>query len=205
VEVKLGGFTPLIDRESSLGGATPYEDTYGTSPMLLFDFSGERQFFQAFGTAGAGVSVGYAEKYAPARLADGTATAESTGLRLFPLQLFGVYRFDYAAHTWGVPLVPYVKAGLNCTIWSSTKGADLETTSSGQKAMGARFGWGFTGGLSLLLDVFEPRMARDFDTDLGVNHSYLFVEYNFADVNNFYTPGLDLSGRYLMFGAAFEM
>jgi hypothetical protein len=204
VEVKLGGFKPRIDSEPGLGG-TPYQDTFGDSAMLLLEGSGERQFFQAFGTAGVGLSAGYAEKFAPAHLADGTPASESTGLRLVPLSLFGVYRFDYAAHVWGIPLVPYVKAGLHYTLWWSTKGASLETTSSGGSAIGGRWGWGFSGGLSLLLDVFEPRVARDFDTDAGVNHSYLFVELNYADVNNFYTGGLDLSGRYLTFGIAFEL
>jgi hypothetical protein len=204
VEVKLGGFKPLIDSERGLT-STPYKNTFGDNPMLLFEASGERQFFQAMGTAGIGLSAGYAEKFAPAHLKTGEAAAESTGLRLIPVSLFGVYRFDYPAHVWGIPLVPYVKAGLRSTIWWSTKGASLETTPSGGPAIGARLGWGFTGGLSLLLDVFEPRLARDFDTDAGVNHSYLFAEFNYADVNNFYTGGLNLSGRYFTFGVAFEI
>lgn len=204
VEVKLGGFKPLIDRETGLSG-TPYASTFGDSPMLLFEGSGERQLFQAMGTAGVGLSVGYAEKFAPAVLESGAQASESTSLRVVPLFLFGVYRFDYAAHVWGVPLVPYVKAGLRSSIWWCTKGSSLESTSSGGSAVGARLGWGFSGGLSLLLDVFEPRLARDFDTDAGVNHSYLFAEFNFADVNNFYTGGLDLSGRYFAFGVAFEI
>jgi len=203
LEVKLGGFKPLIDREPGLYG-TPYASTFGGGPMLLFEASGERQLFQAFGTAGVGLSAGYAEKFAPAVLESGQSAAEGTGLRLVPLALFGVYRFDYAAHVWGVPLVPYVKAGLRYTVWWSTKGASLETGTGGT-AIGGRIGWGFSGGLSLLLDVFEPRLARDFDTDAGVNHSYLFAEWNFADVNNFYTGGLDLSGRYITFGVAFEI
>src|SRR5207244_4864091 len=100
VEVKLGGFKPLIDSERGLGG-TPYKDTFGDNAMLLLEGSGERQFFQAFGTAGVGLSAGYAEKFAPALLADGTLASESTGLRLVPLSLFGVYRFDYPAPVWG--------------------------------------------------------------------------------------------------------
>ena len=197
VEVKLGGFKPNIDAE--FGGTGPYHDVFGDSYMLLIEAAGERQLFQAFGSAGIGFSAGYAEKFAPALLESGAPAAESTGLRLFPFKLFGVYRFDYAAHTWGVPLVPYVKAGLHCTVWSSVKGSMLETVS-------ARWGWGVTGGLSLLLDVFEPRLARDFDTDVGVNHSYLFAELNYAQVNNFAASGgINLSGQYAMFGIAFEI
>jgi len=200
VEVKLGGFKPMIDREFSTDGSTgPYSKVFGESWMLLIEVAGERQLFQAFGSAGVGFSAGYAEKFAPALLENDELASESTGLRVFPFKLFGVYRFDYAAHTWGVPLVPFVKAGLHCTVWSSTKGATLE-------ALGTRWGWGVTGGLALLLDVFEPRLARDFDTDVGVNHSYLFAEFNYAQVNNFSsTGGINLSGQYAMFGIAFEI
>jgi hypothetical protein len=204
-EVKLGGFTPLVDSDVNLHGATPYRDTFGSNPMLMLEASGERQLFQAFGSAGVGLSAGFGERFAPAVLSDGSQAGESTGFRLVPLSLFGVYRFDYPAHAWGIPLVPYVKAGLHYTVWWSSKGAALETTSEGAAAIGGRFGWGFSGGLSLLLDIFEPRLARDFDTDAGVNHSYLFAEFNYADVNSFGRPGLNLSSRYLTFGVAFEL
>jgi hypothetical protein len=59
-------------------------------------------------------------------------------------------------------------------------------------------------GVSLLLDVLEPRFARDFDTSLGVNHSYLFAEYTYAKVNNFGGEGFNLSDRYWMFGLALD-
>jgi hypothetical protein len=46
---------------------------------------------------------------------------------------------------------------------------------------------------------------------VGVNHSYLFAEFNIAEVNDFgrKTPSgvpnaLDLSARFAMFGLAFE-
>jgi len=204
VEVKLGGYKPLIDEEAGLTNK-PYQETFGDNPMILFEVSGERELFQAMGTASVGLSAGYAEKVAPAQKDSGEAASESTMLRVYPLQVFGSYRFDYAAITWGIPVVPYVKLGLHYDIWSSTKGANLESTADGGLALGGKLGWGFTGGLSLLLDVFEPRLARDFDTDAGVNHSYLFAEYHYADVNNFYSAGLNLSGRYFMFGIAFEI
>jgi hypothetical protein len=204
LELKLGAFRPLIDREPGLT-ATPYRDTFSDRSMLLFEASLERQLFQAFGTAGVGAQAGYAEIFAFARTATGEPAAESTGLRLVPLRAFGVYRFDYAAQRWNVPLVPYAKLGLHYTIWMVTKGSGLEQTAAGQNALGGRWGYGLTAGLSLLLDFFEPRMARDFDTDLGVNHSYLFAEYNLTEVTGFGSPGLDLSGRYFMFGVAFEI
>lgn len=34
----------------------------------------------------------------------------------------------------------------------------------------------FAAGLMLRLDVLEPRVQRTWDNEMGVNHSYLFLE-----------------------------
>ncbi|HLM46003.1 MAG TPA: MXAN_2562 family outer membrane beta-barrel protein, partial [Myxococcaceae bacterium] len=107
------------------------------------------------------------------------------------------------AFRWGIPLVPYVKPGLVYMPWWITKGGELENLADG-KAQGGKLGWEVSGGVSFLLDVLEPRLARDFDSDLGVNHSYLFAEYTYAKVNNFGGPGFNLSDSYWMFGLALD-
>jgi hypothetical protein len=59
--------------------------------------------------------------------------------------------------------------------------------------------------LSLLLDFLDMRLARDFDTGVGVNHTYLFAEYTLQEVNKFETKGtLDLSSQHWMFGISLE-
>ena len=96
-EFKLGPFKPLIDRESTLTG-TPYETTFGGGPLLLGEFGLERQFFQKVGTLGAGVSIGYGEKFGHAvNSVTGEITEESTGLHLIPMKVLLAYRFDYLA------------------------------------------------------------------------------------------------------------
>ena len=80
----------------------------------------------------------------------------------------------------------------------------LLRSGAGNKGSGGKWGWGATGGLAFMLDVLQPRFARDFDSDLGVNHSYLFAEYTYADVNNFGAGGLNLSSRRWMFGLALD-
>ena len=72
LEVKLGPYMPLVDREPSLTGK-PYETTFGTGPMLLGEIEFDYQFFTRFGSLGAGFSIGYAEKY-------GHAIDPTTGL-----------------------------------------------------------------------------------------------------------------------------
>ncbi|MCP3097739.1 MXAN_2562 family outer membrane beta-barrel protein [Myxococcus sp. K15C18031901] len=203
IVVRAGGYKPEIDKEKALNGATPYKDTFGESSLLVIELEMQRFFYQGIGTAGVGLSAGYGEKYAAAKLAGGGNAAEKTALKLVPLQLNGFYKFDYAAFEWGIPLVPYGKLGLVYTPWWVTKG-DSTNTAQGIKGSGGKWGWAATAGVSFLLDVLQPRFARDFDSDLGVNHSYLFAEYSYADVDNFGAGGLDLSSRRWMFGLTLD-
>ncbi|RKH55084.1 MXAN_2562 family outer membrane beta-barrel protein [Corallococcus llansteffanensis] len=198
-----GGYQPRIDTEKALEGKTPYKDTFGDASLLLIELEFQRFFYQGIGTAGLGLSAGYAEKYANALLEDGTQAADKAALKVLPLQLNGFYKFDYAAFKWGVPLVPYAKLGLVYSPWWMTKGSATEVV-EGSKASGGKWGYAATAGVSFLLDVLEPRFARDFDSDLGVNHSYLFAEYTYAEVNNFGGKGLNLGSRRWMFGLALD-
>jgi len=205
VEFRLGGYKPALDAEEALeDGERPYSETFGGSNMLLFEVEMQRFFYQDIGTAGVGVSLGYAEKYAAALTEAGAPSAERTGFHVLPIRVRGVYRFDYPAFRWGIPLVPYLKPGLVFMPWWSTKGGETEAPAEGGSGRGAKFGWEVAGGVAFLLDVLEPRLARDFDSDLGVNHSYLFAEYTYAKVNNFGGRGFDLSDGYWMFGLALD-
>jgi len=202
VEFRLGGYRPQLDAEEGVEGA-PFSEVFGASNLLLFEVELQRFFYQGIGTAGVSLSLGYAEKYASALLPSGGRAQERTGFHVLPVRVRGVYRFDYPAFRWGIPLVPYVKPGLVYMPWWITKGGELEDFGDG-KAQGGKLGWEVAGGVSFLLDVLEPRLARDFDSDLGVNHSYLFAEYTYAKVNNFGGQGFNLSDSYWMFGLALD-
>ncbi|WP_225412067.1 MXAN_2562 family outer membrane beta-barrel protein [Stigmatella hybrida] len=202
IAVKLGGYTPRIDTEEGLTSA-PYADTFGNSSMLLVELEIQRYFYQGIGSAGVSVSAGYAEKYGSAVNLEGVESPETTSLKVAPLRLGAVYKFDYAAFRWHIPLVPYAKAGLIYTPWWVSKG-DKTQEVNGRKGRGGRWGYGFTGGVAFLMDVLEPRLARDFDSDLGINHTYLFAEYTYAEVNNFGSSGLVLSSRHWMFGLSLD-
>ncbi|ADO71081.1 MXAN_2562 family outer membrane beta-barrel protein [Stigmatella aurantiaca] len=202
VEVKLGGYKPLIDTEEGLT-ETPYADTFGDASMLLVELEIQRYFYQGIGSAGVSISAGYAEKYGDAVTLEGEVSPEKTSLKVVPLRLNALYKFDYAAFRWHVPLVPYAKAGLIYTPWWTSKGSNTQEV-NGRKGKGGRWGYGFTAGLSFLMDVLEPRLARDFDSDLGINHTYLFAEYTYAEVNNFGGKGLVLSSRHWMFGLSLD-
>jgi hypothetical protein len=201
-ELKLGGYRPLIDNEFA-PGAGPYRSFFGDRRMLLVELEYDRQLFQRFGSLAVGFSVGYGEIYAPTRFEDGSATDERAGLKVIPLKILGVYRFDVLAQRYSIPLVPYAKASLQFVPWKSVKASGTECVGD-ECGSGLRYGFGGTLGMALQLDFLERRMAKDFDSDLGVNHSYLFAEWNVSDVTNFGKEGLNLSGRYWLFGLGLE-
>jgi hypothetical protein len=203
VSFKLGGYKPAIDEEAGLNGA-PFRDTFGEdASLLLFEVQVERFFYQGIGTAGIAFSGGYAEKYADTLNTEGEVAPEKTALKIIPLQLSAIYKFDYAAFKWGIPIVPYGQLGLIYMPWWVNKGEETQEI-NGVRASGGKWGYGLTGGFAFMLDVLEPRLARDFDTDLGVNHSYVFAEYNHRVVNNFGGEGLNLSSGFWMFGLALD-
>ncbi|MBS1149494.1 MAG: hypothetical protein H6Q89_1192 [Myxococcaceae bacterium] len=209
-EFKLGPYMPLIDRDEALT-TDPYYATYGNAPMLMGELELDYQFWRPFGSIAVGFTFGYAEKFAPAIDATTlTPATESTGLRVFPMKLLAVYRWDWAANKHNIPLVPYLKAGFVAEPWWVVKGGKTETA-DGREGTGVRFGVAATIGLALQIDFLDPRLARDFDTSAGVNHTYLFAEWTITEVNNFgaktskgTATGLDLSSRSPFFGLAVE-
>ncbi len=205
-EFKLGPMIPLVDR--AFTNATPYKDTFGGPGknvwMLLGEIEFERQLFQDFGSLSAGISAGYAEKYAHAVNSDGTISSDVTSLKIVPLKALAAYRWDWLSLNYNIPLVPYVKAGLVLMPWWISKSSGVEVA-DGLPGQGVNYGFFGTAGLSLLLDFLDPRLARDFDTGVGVNHTYLFAEYTLQEVNNFESKkALDLSSQHWMFGLSLE-
>jgi hypothetical protein len=209
-EFKMGPHRPLIDRDPTLT-IDPYYDTFGTAPMLLGEIELDYQFWRPLGSFAVGLSIGYTEKFAPAVDATSLEPAtESTGLRLFPIKLLAVYRFDWLAQRHSIPIVPYVKGGFVAEPFWITKGGKTETA-DGMEGTGVRWGVAATVGLALQIDFLDPRLARDFDTSAGVNHTYLFAEWAITEVNNFGATnamgkpdGFDFSSRNVMFGIAVE-
>ena len=87
---------------------------------------------------------------------------------------------DAAASRW----CPYGKLGLDYAYWQITDGnGDIATDGTGGHGRGGTLGWHAAAGLALVLDFFDPEAARDFDSDLGVNHTALMFEYTHADIS----------------------
>lgn len=205
LELKLGLYRPFIDREQGLNGE-PFTSVFGAGSIVLFGLEIDRILWQKYGSVGIGFSAAYGEKYGPTRLVGAppdAQTSDKTSIKVVPLKALAVYRLDYGALHWNIPLVPYAKASLIYTPWWITKAGGVEYY-NGRRGAGGRWGYGFTAGVSFLLDVLEPRMAKDLALDIGILHSYIFAEYNFDTVTGFGRPGFNLSGRYWQFGLAVD-
>jgi hypothetical protein len=184
LEVKFGPYAPNIDDQLS-GTDTAFEHIFGDGTDLMIKGELDLQLFQRFGTLAVGGVFGWYSASAEAfsdNSADGaspststTRTGSETSITLLPMALLAVYRFDWPAVKWRFPLVPFVKFGLNYTIWWINIDDDTSTY-DGDKARGGTFGWQFNVGGALLLDVLEPSAAKTLDVELGINHSYLFFE-----------------------------
>ncbi len=85
-------------------------------------------------------------------------------MKVVPVRLSAVYRFDYFLEERSFPLVPFGKLGLDWAYWQITDGnGDIADDGSGGHGRGGTLGWHAAGGIALVLDFFDPDAARDFD------------------------------------------
>ncbi len=210
LEVKFGPYLPDIDKKYGGPGFGPYASVYGVTnergeaigqPQKGFygAIAFEYQIVNLAGPLGIGFQWSMFRDSAQALLADPPSDAEasvrseadSTRFAVIPLALQAVYRFELLADRFRVPLVPYAKFGLNYTFWWSKNGSGNISTIKDEndkvidKARGGA--WGFQGnfGGMLRLDFLERGSARTLDRATGINHTYIFGEFQFSQVNNF--------------------
>jgi len=130
-----------------------------------------------------GGSVGYWNVEGEALSQDAEVT-ESTEMSMYPLAVLLNYRFDVYQSV--IPLVPVVKLGLHYYLWTVYDGAgEAARFVDGSEASGGTLGFSYTLGVHFLLDALDREMAWAFDRDAGVNHSYLSLEYQSSQVDDF--------------------
>lgn len=118
-------------------------------------------FEDTYGKVGFGLGTGF---YA---IPNARFESRSSTLTTIPLELFVSYRFDYVADQ---IVVPFVKLGANATLSRQRGFGD-----SG--AWRTYRGWDIAGGLELCMNRIDPISMRGLHRDLGVDNSYLLVEY----------------------------
>ncbi|NOZ01130.1 MAG: hypothetical protein GXP54_04490 [Deltaproteobacteria bacterium] len=205
LEIKFGPYHPNIDSE--FANATPYADMMGGGSVLMSQLEYEYEVFNGLGVLSIGASIGYSQDSGHQKLKSTMQDSkDSTTFHIVPLKFDLVYRFDYLAYRYNVPLVPFVKTGFDYYIWWITNGVgDVPKSADGSTGRGGTFGGHLSLGLAFLMDFFSPSTAQNFDVDVGVNNTYLFAEYVMSWVNDFGSSNsFDLSSKTFMAGIAFE-
>ena len=235
LELKAGPYVPGIDSTPGLTGlpfSELFNNQYDSNklgqppaakPQFTVEF--DYQFLRKGGSLGLAASAGFyrrsthAFEYsdpvahtpcAPAAMTCKRSTDE-TALTIFPLTLELVYRFDVLAKRYKIPIVPYLKGGIAYYFWFVQKGDSSlsqslpDASGNTSKAIGGTLGWVAHPGVALLLDVFDPSAARTMDADLGINHTYLFAELNYANITGLgFKDKMVFSDTTWNVGVAFE-
>jgi hypothetical protein len=223
IEVKFGPYLPDIDKRWTGAGFGPYATIYGRTDDLgvvtkpprkrVFSVFGfEWQFYHVGGPLSLGVTAGIYSDSADALIASAVPDGESvrseadkTRFNIVPLTLLLGYRFELLADRFRVPLVPYARGGIGYGFWWEKKGGTLAVNDAGQKARGGSFGWQVNLGLMLRLDFIERGTAVDLDRLTGINHTYLFGEWQFSHLDGFGSDtAMSVGDDTFTVGLAFE-
>jgi len=204
-ELRFGPYRPEVDSE--LGGATPFNDTFGSDKRYLIGIEVDWQALRIpkFGSVGPGVGWGYTRFGGDALLADGSGerSAQETSLSIMPMYLVGVLRVDVLAKETVIPIVPYGKAGLGYALWWAGDGDGSAHAEDGTVGRGASYGFQFALGGMLLLDFIDRTSAVEMDVTTGVNNSYFFMEWYRSQLGN--GDQMKVGTNTWMLGLALEM
>jgi len=177
-ELRFGPYRPRIDEQWP--DRKPYETVFGTDDRLFIGLEFDWQLLRIpkIGTIGPGLGWQYTHMSARAKLESGEDSAEDSNLTIMPMYAVGVLRLDVLARETAIPLVAYGKAGLGYGIWWTSN--DLGTQTKGHT-------WGthFAVGGMLLLDTFDQHAAIQLDNEWGINNTYVFFEWMFANLDGF--------------------
>jgi hypothetical protein len=183
-ELTLSGYHPSIDQEFG-GAATPYATAFGDGRGLMFRADVARSLFTTFGTLDLGLGAGYFEKYGHGQLPSGGKAGDSTAFKVLPVRVSLTYRFDLLASQYNIPFAPYARASLERYTWWVQNGSGSTANANGLTGSGATNGYSFSAGLAFLLNFFDPGVAREMDRDLGINHTYIFVDFTKSFIDDF--------------------
>lgn len=210
MELKFGPYLPRVDAAAQGGGFGPYATVFGETddsgvvngqprPGLLSVLSFEWQFYNLGGPFSIGTTVGFFRDSADALLANPgpdenvRSEADSTSFLVVPITVLVGYRFELLADRFKVPIVPYARGGLGYGLWWSFDGTGAASeNNAGVPGRGGSFGWQVNLGGMLRLDFISPGGIRELDRTTGINHVYLFGEFQISRLNGF-TDGARLA------------
>jgi hypothetical protein len=225
VGVRLGPYVPGIDAQvgtKNSEGRGPYQAMFGgynIMPMLDVD----RVLWDRLGQLGAGISIGYLSKSAKAFQTKPypgdtdifpRSEGDNTSFHLIPLVVSAVYRFTYPDDEYGIPLIPYARAGIGYYVWWSTSpdanfavvcnGGGMPPCPNENKAAGASLGFVGSIGLSIRAERIDAAAARSM-RESGIQHAGFYGELSYGKVDGFgSSTKLSVGDTTWFAGAEFE-
>jgi hypothetical protein len=178
VDVGFGPYEPDVDAEFTERPG-PWEKMFGTKPGWMFTATVSKSLFTGYGSLDVGFRSGYFSKAAKGLLPNGTRAGSESSFRMIPTSAVLTYRFDVPVERWRIPFAPYGRVAFERYNWWITRGT------GGTVEKGATMGWSASAGLAFLLDIADPGLAREFDRDSGVNHTYLYFEVTKSKIDDF--------------------
>ncbi|MDX2019148.1 MAG: MXAN_2562 family outer membrane beta-barrel protein [Deltaproteobacteria bacterium] len=192
----VGFYRPDVDSE--FGGDGPFTKIFGKDDHPLWQLRLERLLWQKIGTLSVGLGVGYYGVYGKALTKDGGKSADETSLQVVPVTVDLGYQYDmWVRRGWG--LMPFARAGLDRAFWFMRDEDSIDDK-------GGTNGWHAAIGLAFALDALDPESAQQLDSETGVNHTLVYVEYLVQDLSGLGSRRrLQLSDSMLSLGISLQM
>jgi hypothetical protein len=201
-DLRFGGYAPRVDTDPALHGKTPYKDAFGSGPRFLLGFEVDWTPLRIpyLGAIGPGVSFGWVGSSTLAKIdtdhnpstgtckgsLDGCYSAQTTSLTIFPMYVVAVLRIDDPMVRYGIPIVPYLKLGLDGAIWTAGSSAPKDYIDPTTQKVVSSSGWSWGEhlglGAALSLNWLDRDAVNRSREASGVRDFYLFGELSDYDV-----------------------
>ncbi|HVH41520.1 MAG TPA: MXAN_2562 family outer membrane beta-barrel protein [Labilithrix sp.] len=183
-ELRLSPYWPAIDDDPRVP-RTPFENAFGGHSRLAVGVEIDWQVLRIprVGTIGPGLAMNTVTLDGPA----GGGTKDEPSLTIRPFTLAAVLRADVFWRELGVPIAPFAKMGLGAGFWnvSNANGTSRVSLDGGLYISGSGVTWGtyLAGGVAFPLDALDEGASRSIDAAVGINNTYLYVEYYWLNLN----------------------
>jgi hypothetical protein len=201
-DLRFGGYSPRVDSDPALGGRTPYADVFGTGPKFLLGFEVDWMPLRIpyVGALGPGFSFNWVGSSALAKIdidnnsqtgkcvgtLDGCYSAESTTLTLLPMYVVAVLRIDDPLTRFGIPIVPYIKLGVDGTIWfaGNASGKTYNDKVTKQPISPSGWSWGehLALGAAFALNWLDQQAVNRSRESGSVRDFYVYGEFADYDI-----------------------
>jgi hypothetical protein len=213
LELRFGPYAPRVDDSNGLTHPV-YKSFFGDKTRFQFGLEVDWQLWRAphIGTLGVGGGWAFTRLSGSNKLPDDatsvTPIQQETSFTIMPMYGVGVLRVDVLSHDYGIPLVGYGKFGPAYALWWMNNGngtPQINCDTDGKHCTsGKDHSWGTQAALGLMLQIdwLEPSAGVELDTSLGINNSYIFIEWS---VSNYGGQQMNVGANTWVTGFAFEM